>query len=63
MTHAVRELLTSFERLSSLEQHDVLRELMRRVSVGGHGDMTDDELTQCAEALFLELDQAELADG
>lgn len=63
MTHAVQELLTSFERLSSLEQNDVLRELMRRASVAGHGDMTDDELTQCAESLFLELDKAELADG
>lgn len=63
MTHAVQELLTSFERLSSLEQNDVLRELMRRASVAAHGDLTDDELTQCAELLFLELDKAELADG
>lgn len=63
MTHAVQEVLTSFERLSSLEQHDVLRELMRRASVPARADMTDDELIQCAEALFLELDKAELADG
>ena len=59
MTTAVKQLIESFEQLSTNEQHQAVRELLRRSMEPSYGPLSDEALNEIAEESFLELDQRE----
>ena len=59
MSPSVQHLLSTFDGLSSPEQHEVVVELLRRRAVVESAPLTDDDLTMVAESLFLQLDAEE----
>ncbi|MBX3058718.1 MAG: hypothetical protein KF770_19805 [Anaerolineae bacterium] len=63
MTLAVEFLIDSFERLSEREKKQFAFEVLRRISDLDYAALSDEELLLSAEAVFLELDQQEVADG
>lgn len=63
MTLAVEFLIDSFERLSEREKKQFAFEVLRRTSDLDYAALSDEELLLSAEAVFLELDQQEVADG
>lgn len=63
MTIAVEFLIDSFERLSEREKKQFAFEILRRISDLDYAALSDEELLLSAEAVFLELDQEEVADG
>ncbi|GIK55962.1 MAG: hypothetical protein HND44_07505 [Chloroflexi bacterium] len=63
MTIAVEFLIDSFERLSEREKKQFAFEVLRRISDLNYAALSDEELLLSAEAVFLELDQQEVADG
>lgn len=63
MTLAVEFLIDSFERLSEREKKQFAFEVLRRISDLNYAALSDEELLLSAEAVFLELDQQEVADG
>ena len=62
MTAAVKHFLESFERLSTNEQHEAAREILRRSMDHAYGPLTDEALAEIAEESFLGLDRREEAD-
>jgi hypothetical protein len=62
MTTAVKHLLESFQRLSTNEQHEAMREILRRNLAQPYGPLTDEALAEIADESFLDLDQREAAD-
>jgi len=52
----------SFDRLPDPEKHELAYQIMRRTTQFEFPPLTDDELVANAEAVFLDLDRAELAD-
>ena len=63
MSTSVQDLLNSFDLLSYAEKRELAAEIMRRAATLDQPPLSDEELTLNAEALFLELDQREAADG
>jgi hypothetical protein len=63
MTAIVQHFLESFDALPDPDKHQAAIEILRRVSVGDHGDLSQDALVGAAEELFLALDAEEAADG
>jgi hypothetical protein len=63
MTHAVQQLLGTFDALTDAEKHEVAAQLLRRVVVAETGDVPEESLVLAAEELFLELDAREAAYG
>jgi len=63
MTEAVKELLDAFDALPVEEQREAAAELLRRILKGEAGDIPEGGLLAAAEALFLDLDAREAADG
>lgn len=59
MTSQVQQILQSFGGLTLAEQREVAVEILRRTQVWTTDAMNDDELTQLADELFLQLDQQE----
>ena len=59
MTTAVKQLIESFEQLSTSEQRQAVKELLRRSMEPSYGPLSDEALTEIAEESFLELDQRE----
>jgi hypothetical protein len=59
MSPTIQSILTSLEQLPSNEQHQLMLEFLRRINPISLSEMMDDDLIQCAEAIFLELDRSE----
>ena len=52
MTNAAKHLLESFEALPAEEQHEVLAQLLRRLTETGYDALPDDALLQVADVVF-----------
>ena len=63
MILSANDILDGFNQLPIVEQRKVAAEILRRYQTGGSSSLSDDELTACAEELFLALDQEEAARG
>lgn len=63
MTVSVQRLLESFERLPEEEKREVVLEILRRASSFDLPDLSEEELVQSAEELFLTLDREESRNG
>jgi len=59
MTHAVEELLDTFDHLPEAQQREAALEILRRVQRLALDPMSDHELLLSAEGRFLELDRRE----
>jgi hypothetical protein len=59
MTTAVKHLIESFDRLSTIEKREAIREILRRSMNEPHEPLSDDALVEIAEESFLELDRQE----
>lgn len=63
MTIAAQNILHSFKRLSDVEKKEVATEIVRLTLQYNYPPLSDNELVQNAEELFLELDQREAANA
>jgi hypothetical protein len=63
MNKAVQHLIQSFDLLSETEKQEVVTELLKRSQHLDIPSLTDEELCQSAEELFLELDRSESQDA
>ena len=63
MNASAQQLLDRFDELPCDDQQEVAREILRRTVEFDVPALTDEELTQQADELFFELDQAEAADA
>jgi hypothetical protein len=63
MTTKVRQLLESFDRLPEPEKREAATEILRRSLELDSPVVDDHALVENAEALFLQLDKQEAADG
>jgi len=59
MTANVRQLLNSFDQLPEADQREAAVEILRRSLQIEIPPLDDAELVECAEELFLSLDQQE----
>ncbi len=59
MTNAVRQLIATFDALPEGEQKAVLAQLLKRLVDVEYPTLTEYELTQAAERIFLEYDRRE----
>ena len=59
MTNAAKHLLESFEALPAEEQHEVLAQLLRRLTETGYDALPDEALLHVAEAVFQDYDRRE----
>ncbi len=60
MSTTAQQLLASFDALPETVKFEVAFEILRRTQDFEFPPMTDDELTDNAEAIFLELDRREM---
>lgn len=60
MTNAARQLIATFDALPEREQKAVLAQLLKRLVDVQYPTLTDDDLNQAAEQVFLEYDQREI---
>jgi hypothetical protein len=58
-----KQLITSFDALSIVEQREVMAELLRKSAQWDTPPLSDDELVRLADEVFLELDRHEAAHG
>jgi len=63
MTTKVQQLLESFDRLPEPEKREAATEILRRSLELDSPVLDDQALVENAEALFLQLDKQEAADG
>lgn len=56
MTPTTVEILNAIEMLPVDEQHQLMIELLRRVTPVSLTALLDEDLVQCAESIFLDLD-------
>ena len=63
MTASVQRILESFERLPEGEKREVVLEILRRAPPFDLPDLSEEELVQGAEELFLTLDREESRNG
>lgn len=63
MTVSVQRILESFERLPENEKREVVLEILRRATSFDLTDLSDEELVQSAEGLFMTLDREESRHG
>jgi hypothetical protein len=61
MTEAAKNLLIVFESLPVEDRREVAVEILRRESAEAEDEITEDELVQAADRVFLELDRGETA--
>jgi hypothetical protein len=59
MNASVRRLLESFNRLDESDKKECAVEIFRRTVDSDYGPLTDLDLTQIADRLFLALDEEE----
>jgi len=55
----IQQVIQAFDGLGKAEQHQVLVQLLRRSVSEPYPSLTDGELCQFADEVFLELDRAE----
>jgi len=60
MTTDIKEILNTFDLLSNNEKKDLAYEILRRTVQFDFPPLTDEDLIQSAERLFLDLDRREL---
>lgn len=63
MNATAQNLLERFDELPRNDQQEVAREILRRTAEFESAPLSDEELTQHADELFLELDRAEAANA
>jgi hypothetical protein len=63
MNATAQNLLERFDALSRDDQREVAREILRRTAEFESAPLSDEDLTQNADELFLELDRAEAANA
>lgn len=56
-------LIACFDALPIAEQREVVAELLRKAALWDVPQLTDDELVRLADAMFLEMDRHEAANG
>ncbi len=61
MTSAAKDFIESFERLSTSDQREVAREILRRDMPPDYGSLSEDALVEIGAESFLELDRHEQA--
>lgn len=59
MTTDIKEILNTFELLSENDKKDLASEILRRTVKFDFPPLTDEDLIQSAEKLFLDLDRRE----
>ena len=59
MSNSAHNLLTSFDALPEVDQHEVLVELLRRMAESKFQSPSDDELLLVADMVFQEFDRQE----
>jgi hypothetical protein len=59
MSPTTQAILTSIDQLPQSEQDQIMLEFLRRINPISLTQLMDDDLVQCAEAIFLELDYEE----
>jgi hypothetical protein len=59
MTDAAKHLLESFEALPAEEQHEVLAQLLRRLTETGYDALPDEALLHAADVVFQDYDRRE----
>ncbi len=59
MTTQVREILQSFDMLPEVDKRELSTEIIKRSLTLDEPPLTDEQLVDAAEELFLELDQNE----
>ena len=57
MTRPVKEILSTFEKLSAAEKHEAAIEILRRSAATG--DLPEDSLAAVADELFVIMDKEE----
>lgn len=62
MTTSVQELLQSFDQLPDADKRELATHILRRTRHWEVVPLTDEDLVEAAEEVFLELDQRESAD-
>ncbi|PPS42332.1 hypothetical protein [Chroococcidiopsis sp. TS-821] len=62
MTASVQELLDAFDRLTNSERLELVSEILKRTVDFDFPPLSDEDLVQNAEGLFLELDEQENID-
>jgi predicted HAD superfamily phosphohydrolase len=63
MNTTAMQLLDRFDQLPRNDQQDVAREILRRTVEFDVPPLSDEELVEQADALFLKLDEAEATDA
>lgn len=63
MPTSVKDILQSFELLSENEKKELASEIIKRSAKFDLPPLTDKDLVDCAEELFLELDRRESKNG
>lgn len=63
MNPSTQEILNTFDRLSEFEQWELASQILRRALQLNIPPLSDEELVQNAEELFIELDRRELEDA
>ena len=59
MTNSAKHLLDSFEALPAEEQHEVLAQLLRRLTEIDYGALPDEALLHAAGVVFRDYDRRE----
>lgn len=59
MTNAAKHLLESFEALPAAEQHEVLTQLLRRLTETGYDALPDETFLHVADVVFQDYDRRE----
>ena len=59
MTNSAKHLLDSFEALPAEEQHEVLAQLLRRLTDNGYGALADEALLHAPDVVFQDYDRRE----
>jgi hypothetical protein len=59
MSPTTQAILTSIDQLPQSEQDQIMLEFLRRINPISLAQLMDDDLVQCSEAIFLELDYKE----
>jgi hypothetical protein len=63
MTAAVRQLLESFDALTETEKQEAIAEVLRRATDLTPAALSDEELVEAADELFLALDACKAQDA
>ena len=63
MNATSENILEAFNQLPEIEKHELASEIIKQVALLDIPPLTDEALTEVADALFLEYDKTEAADA